>query len=537
MCPGRPPFRAATTLAVLRRVCEDAPRPIREVNPDIPDWLAEIIVKLHAKDPADRFASAAEVATAPGRPAGRAPASDAQQGSRNRRSRSPLPGLAAAWRRPRSSSWESSPSWAGPRPRPLTNVSELRGHHPADQDGGGHALRPGGRPGRGRERRCRRQGIDHHRRGRSRGQAAAWPAPVEGDQGRQAPARGADHDHPGRQAGRQDRTRGRGRRRASRGEGRAPCFGERRGEAARAIRGGRGDHAADPDGAFVRPERGAGTAGCDSEGRGSSPAADRPSEEETPRFAGLGVSDWQRARDRSNAPRPVASFDAGTKLKTTAVAYSPDGKTLALASIAAVQLWDVKERKLLASLADATEPNWANTIISLAYSPDGSSLAAGSFNGTVTVWDVARRAKRFETHHKPPEDKEWPDYGVWKVAYSPDGKWLASASWDDTVRLWDARTGQEYRVLKHPGKVRTLAFSPDGTTWRPVWDSSPAENVRLWSCDVVQRARRLRIRALPRPRATPTGRCASPIRRTGSSWRRAVRTISCGSGTSGIEPS
>jgi hypothetical protein len=49
-------------LAVLRRVCEDAPRPINEINPDIPGWLVEMIAKLHCKDPGDRFQSASEVA-------------------------------------------------------------------------------------------------------------------------------------------------------------------------------------------------------------------------------------------------------------------------------------------------------------------------------------------------------------------------------------------------------------------------------------------------------------------------------------------
>lgn len=62
MCTGRPPFRAANTPAVLRRVEEETPRPVRELNPDIPDWLAAAITRLHAKDPADRFQSAAEVA-------------------------------------------------------------------------------------------------------------------------------------------------------------------------------------------------------------------------------------------------------------------------------------------------------------------------------------------------------------------------------------------------------------------------------------------------------------------------------------------
>ena len=67
LCAGRPPFRAETTLAVLKRVCEDTPRPLREVNPDIPDWLEAIIARLHAKDPAERFQTAAEVAELLGR--------------------------------------------------------------------------------------------------------------------------------------------------------------------------------------------------------------------------------------------------------------------------------------------------------------------------------------------------------------------------------------------------------------------------------------------------------------------------------------
>ncbi|MFO0892569.1 MAG: protein kinase [Isosphaeraceae bacterium] len=62
MAGGRPPFRADSALAVLKRVCEDDHRPIRELNPEIPDWLEAIIDRLLAKDRDDRFASAAEVA-------------------------------------------------------------------------------------------------------------------------------------------------------------------------------------------------------------------------------------------------------------------------------------------------------------------------------------------------------------------------------------------------------------------------------------------------------------------------------------------
>src|SRR2546421_1757486 len=39
MCVGHSPFRANSTPAVLRRVCDERPRPLAEVNPDVPAWL------------------------------------------------------------------------------------------------------------------------------------------------------------------------------------------------------------------------------------------------------------------------------------------------------------------------------------------------------------------------------------------------------------------------------------------------------------------------------------------------------------------
>lgn len=62
MCTGRPAFRAETTMGVLKRVCDEEPRLIREVNPEVPEWLAAIIGKLLEKNPADRFQAASEVA-------------------------------------------------------------------------------------------------------------------------------------------------------------------------------------------------------------------------------------------------------------------------------------------------------------------------------------------------------------------------------------------------------------------------------------------------------------------------------------------
>lgn len=62
MCTGRPPFRAETSFGILRRVTDDEPRAITELQPQIPDWLAAIIAKLLSKSAADRIAESDRLA-------------------------------------------------------------------------------------------------------------------------------------------------------------------------------------------------------------------------------------------------------------------------------------------------------------------------------------------------------------------------------------------------------------------------------------------------------------------------------------------
>jgi serine/threonine protein kinase len=62
MCSGRTPFRARSALAVLKRVAEDTPRDIREIIPEVPQWLCDLIARLHAKNPEERIGTAQEVA-------------------------------------------------------------------------------------------------------------------------------------------------------------------------------------------------------------------------------------------------------------------------------------------------------------------------------------------------------------------------------------------------------------------------------------------------------------------------------------------
>jgi Protein kinase domain len=61
LCTGKAPFQASSSMATLKRVCEQTPRSIGQLNRDIPSWLIRIIERLHAKEPAERYESAAEV--------------------------------------------------------------------------------------------------------------------------------------------------------------------------------------------------------------------------------------------------------------------------------------------------------------------------------------------------------------------------------------------------------------------------------------------------------------------------------------------
>ena len=63
MCTGRSPFAAEGSLAVLKRICEGTPQDVRELRPDVPGMLAELISQLHARHPDDRPHSADSVRT------------------------------------------------------------------------------------------------------------------------------------------------------------------------------------------------------------------------------------------------------------------------------------------------------------------------------------------------------------------------------------------------------------------------------------------------------------------------------------------
>ncbi len=58
LCTGTRPFRAKTSFGVLRKITDEEPVNIRELNPEIPRWLCKLIRKMHAKSPEQRPSSA-----------------------------------------------------------------------------------------------------------------------------------------------------------------------------------------------------------------------------------------------------------------------------------------------------------------------------------------------------------------------------------------------------------------------------------------------------------------------------------------------
>jgi eukaryotic-like serine/threonine-protein kinase len=150
----------------------------------------------------------------------------------------------------------------------------------------------------------------------------------------------------------------------------------------------------------------------------------------------------------------------------TALAFSPDGRSLAVGTInRALHLWGEPNHREAATL----RLPGSTAVFSASFSADGRLLAAATAE-SLCLWDLAGTHERLRLAGH--------DRGVPALAFSPDGMLLASVSKDHAVRLWDPVTGGLIRAFEYPGGVQGCRFSPDGSLLAVGSDDDGS--IRVW---------------------------------------------------------
>jgi eukaryotic-like serine/threonine-protein kinase len=161
----------------------------------------------------------------------------------------------------------------------------------------------------------------------------------------------------------------------------------------------------------------------------------------------------------------VRELTAGSgAMNTVRSLLTPDGKTLiTMTADGRRQLWELATGRLVRTVQLPVQS------LEGGVSPDGARVLECGTDGTVRSWELATGAiaMTLEAHA----------HGAFTCAFSRDGTKLLSTGFDATAKVWDARTGRLLATLVHPGITVKGAFSPDGERIATVGGDG---TLRLW---------------------------------------------------------
>lgn len=190
------------------------------------------------------------------------------------------------------------------------------------------------------------------------------------------------------------------------------------------------------------------------------------------RFAVSASGTWDSDAEQDNTVRiwEIATGKEQRRFEAPAnfrrAVFSPNGRFVLASMGDSAVLWDVETGKEQRRFSEAA----GTTALGLTFSRDGRLILAGAWDGVPRIWvtETGELLRKFEGHGKI----------VQCAFFTPDTRRVLSASEDGTLRLWDVKTGREvYCFMGHSSRVHCAALSADG---RYALSGGMDRTIRLW---------------------------------------------------------
>ena len=169
----------------------------------------------------------------------------------------------------------------------------------------------------------------------------------------------------------------------------------------------------------------------------------------------------------------------------TAMAFSPDGKTLASGEEGGVgRLWNAATGKSIGTFKEILRPRYP-ALKALVFSQDNRKLIGASWNNEISVWEISEDIKPPIISYIDGREASWGTTDLLQL--SPNGNFLAIADaraeeWKNSeflIKLWDTTTGKQLPHLTgHKRWIKAIAFSADS---KLLVSGDEYETIRIWS--------------------------------------------------------